>query len=137
MRTLHTALRVGDLGASLVFHAALGYQQVGCVEPEAGTMLVMLKLPEDAVVTLELVHGRDHGPVELGTGISHRVVQVEDLETTVAALTCAGLRPSAIEHPGGQEGPRTCWLVDPDGYRIELVQWPAGHPDGITAADFT
>jgi hypothetical protein len=28
------------------------------------------------------------------------------------------------------------WLVDPDGYRIELVQWPPGHRDGITAADF-
>jgi hypothetical protein len=24
---------------------------------------------------------------------------------------------------------------DPDGNRIELVQRPAGHPDGITAAD--
>ncbi len=24
----------------------------------------------------------------------------------------------------------------PDGYRIELVQWPTGHADGITAADF-
>jgi len=27
-------------------------------------------------------------------------------------------------------------LTDPDGYRIELVQWPPGHLDGITAADF-
>ncbi|AZP15054.1 hypothetical protein EJC51_02235 [Streptomyces aquilus] len=26
--------------------------------------------------------------------------------------------------------------ADPDGYRIELVEWPPGHPDGITAADF-
>jgi hypothetical protein len=26
-------------------------------------------------------------------------------------------------------------LTDPDGYRIELVQWPHGHPDGITAAN--
>jgi lactoylglutathione lyase len=27
-------------------------------------------------------------------------------------------------------------IDDPDGYRIELVQWPPDHPDGITAADF-
>jgi lactoylglutathione lyase len=27
-------------------------------------------------------------------------------------------------------------VTDPDGYRIELVQWPPGHPDGISAADF-
>jgi hypothetical protein len=28
------------------------------------------------------------------------------------------------------------WLTDPDGYRIELVQWPSDHPAGMTAADF-
>jgi lactoylglutathione lyase len=26
--------------------------------------------------------------------------------------------------------------TNPDGYRIEFVQWPARHPDGITKADF-
>jgi lactoylglutathione lyase len=41
-----------------------------------------------------------------------------------------------VEFPGGPDGPQTAWLTDPDGYRIELVQWPPGHPDGITAADF-
>jgi lactoylglutathione lyase len=30
----------------------------------------------------------------------------------------------------------TAWTTDPDGNRIELVQWPPGHPDGMTAADF-
>ena len=28
------------------------------------------------------------------------------------------------------------WITDPDCYRIELVQWPAGHADGVTGADF-
>jgi lactoylglutathione lyase len=27
-------------------------------------------------------------------------------------------------------------VIDPDGNRIELVQWAAGHADGITAADW-
>lgn len=31
---------------------------------------------------------------------------------------------------------RTSWLTDPDGYRIELAEWPSGHPDGISAKDF-
>ncbi len=44
----------------------------------------------------------------------------------------AGLRPGPIEEPGGADGPRTAFLTDPDGYRIELVQWPRGHPDGLT-----
>jgi lactoylglutathione lyase len=27
-------------------------------------------------------------------------------------------------------------VIDPDGNRIELVQWSAGHADGITVADW-
>ena len=37
--------------------------------------------------------------------------------------------------PDGSEEFWTAWITDPDGNRIELVQWPPGHPDGITAAD--
>lgn len=29
------------------------------------------------------------------------------------------------------------WPTDPDGYRIELVEWLPGHPEGIIAADFS
>jgi lactoylglutathione lyase len=43
---------------------------------------------------------------------------------------------STMQTPAGDNGPRTSFLHDPDGYRIELVEWPAGHPDGITYADF-
>jgi hypothetical protein len=34
-------------------------------------------------------------------------------------------RPGVLA-PAGSDGPRTSWITDPDGYRIELVQWPAG-----------
>jgi lactoylglutathione lyase len=27
-------------------------------------------------------------------------------------------------------------VIDPDGNRIEVIQWPAGNADGITAADW-
>ena len=76
------------------------------------------------------------GPVDVGTGFSHLVVQVDNLSATIKELSKAGLRPGPVERPGGPDGPQTSWLTDPDGYRIELVQWPAGHADGITAADF-
>jgi len=39
--------------------------------------------------------------------------------------------------PDGSNEFRTAWITDPDGNRIELVQWPPGHPDGMTAADFS
>jgi lactoylglutathione lyase len=74
--------------------------------------------------------------VDIGTGFSHLVVQVDNIAATIEALSQAGLRPGPVDHPGRPDGPQTSWLTDPDGYRIELVQWPPGHPDGITAADF-
>src|SRR5438132_14243990 len=136
MRTLHPAYRVTDLGASVVFYTALGYGQVGRVDLGEGASLTMLKFPSDEFVALELVHRPGHGPVDIGTGFSHLAVQIDNLKATVEALTQAGLRPGPIELPGGPDGAQTSWLTDPDGYRIELVQWPPGHPDGITAADF-
>ena len=74
--------------------------------------------------------------MQIGNGFSHLVVQVDKLAATIDALSQQGLQPQPEQHPAGPDGPRTSWLTDPDGYRIELVQWPAGHADGITAADF-
>ena len=136
MRTLHPAYRVTDLAASVGFYTALGYQQVGRVDLGAGASLTMLKLPSEEVVTLELVYRPADGPVVIGTGFSHLAVQVDNLSATLESLARARLSAGPVERPGGPDGPRTSWLKDPDGYRIELVQWPPGHPVGITAADF-
>ncbi len=136
MKTLHTAYRVTDLGISLSFYATLGYGEVGRVDIGNGASLTMLKFPDERVVTLEIVHRPAAGAVEIGSGFSHLVVQVDDIATCVDALTDAGLLPDPVEHPAGPDGPKTSWLSDPDGYRIELVQWPPGHPDGITVAEF-
>jgi hypothetical protein len=43
-----------------------------------------------------------------------------------------GLEIGPLEHPAGPDGLHTAFVSDPDGYRIELVQCPPGHPDGIT-----
>jgi lactoylglutathione lyase len=136
MRTLHTSYRVSNLSASLDFYTALGYTQVGRVDLGGGASLTMLNFPGEEVVTLELVHRPAAGAVDIGTGFSHIPVQVDDLPGTLRRLSEAGLKPGPVERPGGQDGPQVSWLTDPDGYRIELVQWPPGHPYGITAADF-
>ncbi|HEY6876319.1 MAG TPA: VOC family protein [Candidatus Dormibacteraeota bacterium] len=136
MRTLHPAFRVTNLAASLEFYTALGYVEVGHVDIGDGATLTMLKSPSDEVVTLELVHRPADGPVEIGTGLSHFAVQVDDMDATIESISRAGLRPGPVERPGGPDGPQTAWLTDPDGYRIELVQWPPGHSYGLTAEDF-
>jgi lactoylglutathione lyase len=136
MRTLNVGLRVSDLKRSLAFYTAVGYTVVGAVEGTPFGSLTMLRLPDDSFVTIELVHDPAGGPVDLGTGISHLGVQVESLDAILTGLAAQGITAEPPELPGGPGGPRTSWITDPDGYLIELVQWPAGHADGITEADF-
>lgn len=130
------AYRVTDLGASLRFYMALGYEQVGRVDMGGGASLSMLKFPGEETVTLELVHRPADGPVDIGSGFSHVPIQVDNLGLAIEALRKHGLTPGPVERPGGSDGAQTSWLTDPDGYRIELVQWPSGHPYGLTPADF-
>ena len=137
MRTLHVGLRVSDLERSLAFYTAVGYLVVGTVEGTEFGSLTMLRLPGDSFVTIELVYHPAGDAVDLGTGISHLVVQVESLEVTLADLAAQGIVAEPPGLPSGMDGPRTSWITDPDGYRIELVQWPAGHADGITEVDFS
>jgi len=136
MRTIMVAYRVSDLDRSLVFYTALGYVVLGRVEGVDGGRLVMLKFSGEPVASLELVHRRGRRPVEVGNGFDHLAIQVDALATALEALKEAGLEPEPIQFPGGSDGPKTSWLTDPDGYRIELVEWPPGHPEGLTAADF-
>lgn len=136
MKTLFVSYRVTDLDRSLGFYTALGYAELGRVEVADGARLVILKFPDEPAASLELVHRPGDGPVDVGNGVDHLAIQVEQLATTLETLTKAGLEPGPVQYPGGPDGPKTSWLTDPDGYRIELVEWPPGHPDGITAADF-
>ena len=136
MRTLHFGLRVADLDRSLAFYTAVGYEVVGTVPGTALGDLTMLKLPDDDFVMIELVSGPSRDGAPGGGGLSHFVIKVESLEATTADLAAAGLDAAAPDSPDGTDDFLTTWITDPDGNRIELVQWPAGHADGITAADW-
>jgi lactoylglutathione lyase len=136
MRTLHVGLRVSDLQRSLAFYQAVGYTVVGTVEGTAHGTLSMLQLPGDPFVAVELVHDPAQGSAGPGAGVSHLVIQVESLDAALAGLAANGIAAEPPGLPGGAGGPRTSWITDPDGYRIELVRWPAGHADGMTKADF-
>jgi lactoylglutathione lyase len=136
MRTLHFGLRVADLDRSLAFYTAVGYEIVGSVPETPIGHLTMLKLPGDEFVTIELVHDPTQDDVNAGTGLSHFVIKVESLDATISELGARGVDADEPASPDASDDPRTTWIVDPDGNRIELVQWPADHADGMTAADW-
>jgi lactoylglutathione lyase len=128
-------LRVADLERSLRFYTSVGYDVIGTVPETSFGSLTMLQLPEDDYVSIELVHDDSNAPVDPG-GLNHLVIQVEDLRATVARLATLGIQAETPTSPDDSEDFWTSWLTDPDGYRIELVQWHRGHARGMTRADF-
>jgi lactoylglutathione lyase len=137
MRTLHFGLRVADLDRSLAFYTAVGYEVVGSVPETPLGHLTMLKLPGDEFVSIEIVHAPTRGEVNIDTRLSHFVIKVESLDAIISELAARGIAAEAPVSPDGSDDFRTTWVIDPDGNRIELVQWPAGHTDGITSADWS
>lgn len=135
MRTLHFGLRVADLDRSLAFYTAVSYEVIGRVPDTPLGELALLMLPNDEFVTLELVHNPAGGGGTIGTGLSHFVINVASMAATIAELATRGIDAEAPTSPDDSDDFFTTWIVDPDGNRIELVQWPAGHADGITRAD--
>jgi lactoylglutathione lyase len=136
MRTLHVGLRIADLDRSLAFYTNVGYQVVGEVPETDLGHLTMLKLPDDEFATIELVHDPNSEPVNPDTRLSHLVIQVNSMEAALTELAARGIDTEAPTSPDGSDDFLTTRIIDPDGNRIELVQWPAGHADGMTAADF-
>jgi lactoylglutathione lyase len=137
MRTLHFGLHVADLDRTLAFYTAVGYEVVGSVPETPLGRLTMLKLPGDEFVTIELVHDPSRREAGVGTGgLSHFVIKVESMDATIRELAARGIDADEPVSPDGSDDFVTTWVTDPDGNRVELVQWPPGHADGMTAADW-
>ena len=93
MRTSHVTLRVSNLAPSLAFYRAVGYTLTRTVEGTPFGNVTMLQLPGDPFVTIELVRNPAKEKVELGTGISHLVIQAESLDAALTDLPLRVLRP--------------------------------------------
>jgi lactoylglutathione lyase len=119
---VHTCVRALDIDASLRFYELLGFEQRGRLVFESAYN-VYLGLPGGGD-TLELTVnvGRTE-PYDLGDGYNHLALTVDDLDALLAKLAAAGIEPEKPPYaPGGREEVgRICFVADPDGYRIELI----------------
>lgn len=119
---VHTCIRALDIDASLRFYGLLGYEQRGRLVFESAYN-VYLGLPGDGD-TLELTVnvGRSE-PYDIGEGYNHMALVVDDLDALLARLAAEGIEPERAPYaPGGREEiGRICFVRDPDGYRIELI----------------
>jgi lactoylglutathione lyase len=121
-RFVHTCLRSRDIDRSLEFYGRLGFEPRGRLNFDSAYN-VYLGLPGDGD-TLELTVnvGRDE-PYDLGDGYNHMALVVDDLDALLGELAAHGIEPEKPPYaPGGREEiGRICFVQDPDGYRIELI----------------
>ena len=121
MKLVHTCVRVVDPEASVGFYEALGFERRGKLD-FGSAYNVYLGLPGDGD-TLELtVNVGQEEPYDLGSGYGHIAITVDDLDGMLATLAEQGIEPEKPPYaPGGREEYRICFVADPDGYRIELI----------------
>ena len=121
MELIHTCYRIGDIDRSVAFYEKLGFEEVGRFPIRDEAMNVFMGLPgDDARLELTYNHGVDG--YDLGTGYNHIALAVEDLDGTLGRLGDQGIEPEKPPYSIREGGSRLCFVRDPDGYRIELIE---------------
>jgi lactoylglutathione lyase len=75
---------------------------------------------------LELTYNHDGRTYDLGTGYGHIALAVDDLQASLAALAQQGIEPEREPYRVREGGSLLCFVRDPDGYRIELIDRSGG-----------
>ena len=123
-RFLHTMVRITDPEKSRAFYEALGFRFerdmdiVRNGETEATNYFFGIG---DQESVLELTFNYDGRTYDLGTGYGHIAVSVDDLAASLTELKQQGIEAEREPYRVREGGSLICFVQDPDGYRIELI----------------
>jgi len=121
---LHTMYRITDPEKSRAFYEALGFEFsrdmdiVRNGEREATNYFYSMGGSENV---LELTLNHDGRTYDMGDAYGHIAIAVDDLDETLARLKEQGIEPEREPYRVREGGSRLCFVRDPDGYRIELI----------------
>ena len=118
---IHTCYRIGNIDRSVAFYRALGFEEIGRMPIRDEAINVFMGLPGDGP-RLELTYNFGVDSYELGTGYNHIAVSATDLDATLGRLREQGIEAEKPPYTVSENGPRLCFVRDPDGYRIELIE---------------
>jgi lactoylglutathione lyase len=124
MSLIHTCYRILEIDRSVAFYEALGFNEVGRLPIRQEAINVFMGLPDDGPEPrLELTYnvGRDE-PYDVGSGYGHIAITTAELDGTLERLAAQGIEPEGAPYTVREGGPRLCFVRDPDGYRIELIE---------------
>jgi lactoylglutathione lyase len=118
---IHTCYRIGEIDRSVAFYEALGFEELRRMAIREEAINVFMGLPGDGP-RLELTYNHGVDSYEIGTGYGHIAVTVSDLDGTLETLATQGIDPEKPPYSIREGGSRLCFVRDPDGYRIELIE---------------
>ena len=121
MELIHTCYRIGDIDRSVAFYEALGFEERKRAPIRDEAINVFMGLPGDGD-RLELTYNFGVDSYELGTGYNHIALTVDDLDGTLENLSGKGIEPEKPPYRVREGGSRICFVRDPDGYRVELIE---------------
>ncbi len=121
MELIHTCYRITDVDRSVAFYEALGFEERGWMPIRDEAINVFMGLPGDGN-RLELTYNFGVDSYEVGTGYGHIAITVDDLDATLANLAEQAIEPERPPYSVRQGGSRLCFVRDPDGYRVELIE---------------
>jgi lactoylglutathione lyase len=111
-----------DPEASVDFYEKLGFEELSRMPIRDEATNIFMGLPGDGA-RLELTHNHDvDEPYEIGTGYGHIAITTEDLDGTLERLAGVGIEPERPPYRVREGGSRICFVRDPDGYRVELIE---------------
>jgi lactoylglutathione lyase len=122
MELIHTCYRIGDPERSIAFYEALGFEKrrEQAIRDEA--VNYFFGVPGQPNPELELTYNFGVSEYEIGSGFGHVAVRVDDLAATLEQLASEhGIEPERPPYRVSETGPLICFVPDPDGYRIELI----------------
>jgi lactoylglutathione lyase len=123
-KLIHSMIRVRDEAASLAFYdRAFGLRVVDRLVFDGFALIYLANAEQAFELELTVNHDRDR-PYDLGDGYGHLAVSVGDLDAEHARFVREGLSPLPVKQLslGEQVVGRFFFVVDPDGYRIEVLQ---------------
>jgi lactoylglutathione lyase len=121
---IHTCYRITDPAASVAFYGALGFEKRRELPIRDEAVNYFLGIPGQSGPELELTYNfetPDDG-YDVGTGYGHIALTVDDLDKALEELASQGIEPERPPYTVRDGGSRLCFVRDPDGYRVELIE---------------